>query len=41
MLNSFGGLVVAMAIKYADNVIKGFATSVSLVITALVGWTTN
>lgn len=38
MLNSLGGLVVAMVVKYADNVIKGFATSVSIVLTALVSW---
>lgn len=36
LLNSLGGLVVAMVVKYADNVIKGFATSVSIVLTALV-----
>lgn len=35
-LNSLGGLVVAMVVKYADNVIKGFATSVSIVLTAIV-----
>ncbi|CAN0344263.1 unnamed protein product, partial [Scytosiphon promiscuus] len=36
LLNSMGGLVVAMVVKYADNVIKGFATSVSIVLTAVV-----
>lgn len=36
LLNSLGGLVVAMVVKYADNVIKGFATSVSIVVTAVV-----
>lgn len=36
LLNSMGGLVVAMVVKYADNVVKGFATSVSIVLTALV-----
>lgn len=36
LLNSLGGLVVAMVVKYADNVVKGFATSVSIVLTALV-----
>lgn len=35
-LNSMGGLIVAMVVKYADNVIKGFATSTSSVLTALV-----
>eukprot|EP00903_Cladosiphon_okamuranus_P005591 g5563.t1 len=36
LLNSMGGLVVAMVVKYADNVVKGFATSVSIVLTALI-----
>ncbi|CAM9175075.1 unnamed protein product, partial [Hapterophycus canaliculatus] len=36
ILNSAGGLVVAMVVKYADNVIKGFATSTSSVLTALI-----
>lgn len=36
LLNSMGGLVVAMVVKYADNVIKGFATSISVVVTAVV-----
>ena len=35
-LNSLGGLVVAMVVKYADNVVKGFATSLSILLTALV-----
>lgn len=30
-----GGLVVALVVKYADNVLKGFATSVSIVISVL------
>lgn len=36
LLNSLGGLIVAMVVKYADNVIKGFATSTSVVLTSLV-----
>jgi len=28
----FGGLVTAMVIKYSDNILKGFATSLSIVI---------
>lgn len=41
LLNSLGGLVVAMVVKYADNVIKGFATSVSIVLTSLVSCPTQ
>ncbi|CAM9776003.1 unnamed protein product [Scytosiphon promiscuus] len=36
LLNSMGGLVVAMVVKYADNVIKGFATSISILLTAVI-----
>ncbi|KAJ7632704.1 nucleotide-sugar transporter-domain-containing protein [Roridomyces roridus] len=32
----FGGLLTALVIKYADNILKGFATSLSIVISFLV-----
>jgi UDP-sugar transporter A1/2/3 len=31
----FGGLITAMVIKYSDNILKGFATSLSIVISFL------
>lgn len=31
----FGGLITALVIKYADNILKGFATSLSIVISFL------
>lgn len=31
-IQAFGGLIVAIVIKYADNILKGFATSVSIVL---------
>lgn len=31
----FGGLVTALVIKYADNILKGFATSLSIIISCL------
>lgn len=31
----FGGLVTALVIKYSDNILKGFATSLSIVISSL------
>jgi len=37
-LQAFGGLVVAATIKYADNILKGFATSVSIIMSGLVSW---
>jgi len=35
-LSAFGGLVVAVVVKYADNILKGFATSISIVMSCLV-----
>lgn len=35
MLQAMGGLVVAAVIKYADNILKGFATSVSIILSCL------
>ncbi|TFK76285.1 nucleotide-sugar transporter [Pluteus cervinus] len=35
MVQVFGGLITALVIKYADNILKGFATSLSIVISFL------
>lgn len=35
---ALGGLVVAVVIKYADNILKGFATSLSIIISALISY---
>ena len=35
-LNGLGGLLVAVVIKHADAILKGFATSVSIIITGVV-----
>lgn len=32
VLQAGGGLIVAMVVKYADNILKGFATSLAIVI---------
>lgn len=34
-LQALGGLVIAVVIKYADNILKGFATSLSIILSAL------
>ena len=38
LLQSLGGLVVAAVIKYADNVVKSFANSVSVVMIGVVSY---
>ena len=30
-----GGLIVAMVVKYADNVLKGFATSIAIILSSI------
>ena len=38
VLNGAGGLLVAATLKYADAVLKCFATAVSIIITSVVGY---
>lgn len=34
-IQAFGGLMVAVVVKYADNILKGFATSASIIISSI------
>ena len=36
LIFALGGLLVAMVIKYADNILKGFATSISIVLSTVI-----
>lgn len=36
LLQSCGGLLVAVVVKYADNILKGFATSAAIVLSCIV-----
>lgn len=38
ILQAFGGLLVAAVVKYADNILKGFATSVSIVFSSIISY---
>ncbi|CAI2351511.1 unnamed protein product [Caenorhabditis sp. 36 PRJEB53466] len=37
-INAFGGLVVAVVIKYADNILKAFATSFAIVLNCIAAY---
>lgn len=37
-LQAFGGLLVATVVKHADNVLKGFATSISIILSTLLSF---
>ena len=38
MCQALGGLVIAAVIKYADNILKGFATSLSIILSTLISY---
>ncbi|PWA00483.1 hypothetical protein BB558_003476 [Smittium angustum] len=38
MCQSVGGLIVAVVVKYADNILKGFATSISIILSCVLSY---
>lgn len=41
-IQAVGGLIVALVVKYADNILKGFATSISIILSSIVSvWLFN
>lgn len=38
VLQAIGGMVVALVMKYADNILKGFATSISIVLSTVLSY---
>jgi UDP-sugar transporter A1/2/3 len=38
LLQTYGGLLVACVVKYTDNIIKGFATSISIIVSSVVSY---
>lgn len=38
VLQALGGMLVALVMKYADNILKGFATSISIVLSAILSY---
>ncbi|MEE6517345.1 hypothetical protein FKM82_027512 [Ascaphus truei] len=38
IMQALGGLVIAVVIKYADNILKGFATSLSIILSTLISY---
>ncbi|ORX76595.1 nucleotide-sugar transporter [Anaeromyces robustus] len=38
MCQAFGGIIVAIVVKYADNILKGFANSFSILLSCLVSY---
>ncbi|KAG1060016.1 hypothetical protein G6F42_028105 [Rhizopus arrhizus] len=41
-IQALGGLIVALGVKYSDNILKGFATSISIILSSIVSvWLFN
>jgi hypothetical protein len=38
LLQAYGGLIIALVVKYADNILKGFAVSLSIILSSFISW---
>lgn len=38
LLQAYGGLVISLVVKYADNILKGFAVSLSILLSSFISW---
>jgi UDP-sugar transporter A1/2/3 len=38
IIKAYGGLVIALVVKYADNILKGFAVSLSILLSSFISW---
>uniref|UniRef100_A0AC35TQ65 UDP-N-acetylglucosamine transporter n=1 Tax=Rhabditophanes sp. KR3021 TaxID=114890 RepID=A0AC35TQ65_9BILA len=38
VLQAGGGLIIALVIKYTDNILKGFAVSLSIILSSIMSW---
>ena len=38
MVQSCGGLIIAVVIKFADNILKNFSTAISIIVSSVISW---
>jgi len=38
LLQAYGGLIIGLVVKYADNILKGFATSLSIILSSILSY---
>ncbi|VDN55614.1 unnamed protein product [Dracunculus medinensis] len=38
LFQAFGGLIIALVVKYADNILKGFAVSLSIILSSFISY---